>query len=49
MTITPTGDPGMRRWRKLPFIALARNAASPIDHFGLSRDRIVLVGSHIGI
>ncbi len=49
MTITPTNDPGMRRWRKLLFIALARNAASPIDHFGLSPDRTVLVGSQIGI
>jgi KUP system potassium uptake protein len=49
MTITPTGDPGMQRWRKLLFVTLARNAASPIDHFGLSADRTVLVGSHIGI
>ncbi|HLY51047.1 MAG TPA: KUP/HAK/KT family potassium transporter [Solirubrobacteraceae bacterium] len=49
MTITPTPDPGMRRWRKLLFIALARNAASPIDHFGLSADRTVLVGSQVGI
>ena len=49
MTITPTSDPGMRRWRKLLFIALARNAASPMDAFGLSPDRTVLVGSQIGI
>jgi KUP system potassium uptake protein len=49
MTITPTADPGMRRWRKLLFVGLARNAASPIDHFGLSPDRTVLVGSQIGI
>jgi KUP system potassium uptake protein len=49
MTITPTRDPGMCRWRKLLFIGLARNAASPIDHFGLSPDRTVLVGSQIGI
>jgi K+ transporter len=28
---------------------LARNAASPIDHFGLSPDRTVMVGSQIPI
>ncbi len=49
MTITPTPDPSMRRWRKFLFVALARNAASPIDHFGLSADRTVLVGSQVGI
>ena len=38
MTITPTADPGMSRWRKLLFVALARNAASPMEHFGLSAD-----------
>jgi KUP system potassium uptake protein len=49
MTITPTNAAGMRRWRKLLFITLARNAASPMDAFGLSPDRTVLVGSQIGI
>jgi KUP system potassium uptake protein len=49
MTITPTNAVGMRRWRKLLFITLARNAASPMDAFGLSPDRTVLVGSQIGI
>jgi KUP system potassium uptake protein len=49
MTLTPTSNPGMSRWRKLLFVMLARNSASPIDHFGLSADRTVLVGSHIGI
>jgi KUP system potassium uptake protein len=49
MTIRPTSNPGMSRWRKLLFIALARNAASPIETFGLSADRTVLVGSHVGI
>ena len=47
MTIKPTNAPGMRRWRKLLFIAMARNAASPIDHFGLSPSRTVMVGSQI--
>ena len=49
MTIRPTSNPGMSRWRKLLFIALARNAASPIEAFGLSPDRTVLVGSQVGI
>jgi KUP system potassium uptake protein len=49
MTITPTNEPGMRRWRKLLFVALARNAASPMEHFGLSADRTVMVGSQVGI
>jgi KUP system potassium uptake protein len=49
MTITPNGEPGMRRWRKLLFVALARNAASPMEHFGLSADRTVMVGSQVGI
>jgi KUP system potassium uptake protein len=49
MTITPTNDPGMRRWRKLLFVALARNAASPMEHFGLSADRTVMVGSQVRI
>jgi K+ transporter len=39
----------MSRWRKLLFVTLARNSASPIDHFGLSADRTVSVGSNIGI
>ncbi len=49
MTITPTAEPGMRGWRKKLFIALARNAASPIDHFGLSADSTVMVGSQVGL
>ncbi len=47
MTITPPTHPGMSRWRKLLFIAMARNAASPIEHFGLPIDRTVIVGSQI--
>jgi KUP system potassium uptake protein len=49
MTITPTAEPGMQRWRKRLFTLMARNAASPIQHFGLPVDRTVLAGSHIGI
>jgi KUP system potassium uptake protein len=49
MTIIPTHESGMRRWRKLLFIAMARNAASPIDHFGLPIDRTVTVGSQVAL
>ncbi len=49
ITITPTDAPGMRRWRKRLFVLMARNAASPIDHFGLPGDRTVMVGSQIAV
>jgi KUP system potassium uptake protein len=49
MTITSANEPGMHRWRKLLFIAMARNAASPIEHFGLPIDHTVIVSSHVAI
>jgi KUP system potassium uptake protein len=49
ITITPTGHSSMSRWRKLLFTTMARNAASPIEAFGLSPDRTVMVGSQITI
>jgi KUP system potassium uptake protein len=49
MSMTPTGGRGMRRWRKLLFITMARNATSPIDHFGLPVDKTVIVSSHVAI
>ena len=49
ITITPTADRELSRWRKLLFTTMARNAASPIETFGLSPDRTVMVGSQIGI
>jgi KUP system potassium uptake protein len=48
ITITPTGAPGMQRWRKKLFIAMARNTSSPIEHFGLPRNRTVMMGSQVG-
>ena len=39
--------PGMSVWRKKLFIMMARNAASPIDHFGLPGDRTVIMGSQV--
>jgi KUP system potassium uptake protein len=49
ITITPTSSRPLRSWRKELFIAMARNAASPIDHFGLPSDRTVLIGSQIAL
>ncbi len=49
MTMTPTDEPGMRRWRKQLFIAMARNATSPIEHFGLPIDSTVAVSSHVAV
>ena len=49
ITITPTDDPGMRRWRKNLFIAMARNASSAIEHFGLPGDRTVIMGSQVAL
>jgi KUP system potassium uptake protein len=47
ITIRPTDAPGMRRWRKQLFITMARNAANPIDHYGLPNDRTVIMGSQV--
>ncbi len=49
MTITPTDAPGMSRRRKKLFIMMARNASSPISHFGLPGDRTVMMGSQVGV
>jgi KUP system potassium uptake protein len=49
ITITPTDRPGMPHWRKTIFMVMARNAASPIDHFGLPSERTVMIGSQVGL
>lgn len=49
ITVVPTHARTLRRWSKRLFIAMARNAASPIDHFGLPADRTVMVGSQIAL
>lgn len=49
ITITSTRAAGMARWRKLVFVAMARNAASPIEHFGLPIERTVTAGSQVTI
>jgi KUP system potassium uptake protein len=47
ITITPTDATGMQPWRKRLFIAMARNASSPISHFGLPRKRTVTIGADV--
>jgi KUP system potassium uptake protein len=47
ITITPGDSPGMALWRKKFFIMMARNAASPIEHFGLPANRTVTMGSQV--
>jgi KUP system potassium uptake protein len=47
--ITPTPARPLRAWRKAVFIAMARNAESPIDHFELPSDRTVMMGSQIAL
>jgi KUP system potassium uptake protein len=49
MSIAQTDGPGMPRWRKRLFIAMARNSSSPIEHFGLPWDRTVTSGSQVGL
>jgi len=49
ITITPTDDPDMRGWQKSLFIAMARNASSAIEHFGLPGDRTVIMGSQVAL
>jgi KUP system potassium uptake protein len=49
IAITPTNATPLHTWRKKLFIAMARNAASPIDAFGLPADRTVMVGSQIAL
>ena len=49
ITIAQTKAPGMAAWRKKMFLTMARNAASPIEHFGLPVDRTVTMGSQISV
>jgi KUP system potassium uptake protein len=49
ITITPAAAAREWSWRKRLFIAMARNAASPVDHFGLPGERTVTVGSQVAL
>ena len=48
-SIKRTPAPGMRRWRKMLFVALAHNAADPAAYFGLPPDRTVTMGSDVNV
>ena len=47
VTISVTDAPGMRRWRKHLFVAIWRNAASPVAYFRLPDERTITIGSRI--
>jgi KUP system potassium uptake protein len=49
MTIVPTDAAGLALWRKRLFVAMARNAASPIEHFGLPSERTAMTNSEVAI
>ncbi|HYY11034.1 MAG TPA: potassium transporter Kup [Kineosporiaceae bacterium] len=48
-SIRATPAPGMPRWRKAIFVALAHNAANPAEYFGLPADRTVVMGTHVDV
>jgi KUP system potassium uptake protein len=47
ITIVVSDEPGMARWRKRLFRAVARNAGDPVEFFKLPDERTVVMGSHI--
>jgi KUP system potassium uptake protein len=47
VSIVPIRTPGISAWRKRLFIAMSRNAASPVEYFHLPDDRTVTIGSQI--
>ena len=47
MTLVVTDAPGMSRWRKRLFVAVARNASDPVAYFGLPDERTVAMGRHV--
>ncbi|MGH2872216.1 MAG: KUP/HAK/KT family potassium transporter, partial [Solirubrobacteraceae bacterium] len=49
MTIVPTSAAGMAPWRKRIFVAMARNAASPVEQFGLPFARTAMTTSTIPV
>jgi KUP system potassium uptake protein len=49
ITIVPTRARGINPWRKRLFLALARNAASPVVYFRLPDDRTVTMGERVAL
>ena len=44
-----TDKPGMAAWRKRLFLAIAHNAATPIEYFRLPDNRTVTMGERIDL
>ncbi len=49
ITLRVTNAPGMSRWRKKLFVAMAHNASSPADFFCLPEVQTVIMGSQVDI
>jgi KUP system potassium uptake protein len=49
ITLKATRRPGMNRWRKALFIALAHNAASQVEFLYLPEERTVVMGAEIEV
>ena len=49
ISITTSSTKPLQALREKLFILMARNAASPIDHFGLPPDRTVIMGSQVAL
>jgi KUP system potassium uptake protein len=49
ISIVRTDAPGMSRWRKRLFMAIARNAANPVTLFGLPDDQTVVLSAHVDV
>jgi KUP system potassium uptake protein len=49
ITIQVTRARGLARWRKQIFVALARNAASPVGYFSLPDERTVIMGTRVDV
>jgi KUP system potassium uptake protein len=49
IAIAPSDAPPLKRLRKKLFIAMARNAASPIETFRLPSESTVIVGSQVAV
>jgi KUP system potassium uptake protein len=48
-TFIPTGRSNLRRWRRVLFAFLAKNARSPTEYFGIPANEVVELGAQIEI
>jgi KUP system potassium uptake protein len=49
ITVRVTDAPGMSRWRKRLFVAVARNAASAVEYFRLPYERTITLGWQVAL